>query len=730
MTDNPHVALGGDRTSPVTVAVIALLAGAGAASTGAAPTGQTVIDAVETVLAVAAMVWFGCRAPWWAQVGAAAIAAAVALSPLALVLGISAFAIAAWVSPLAEHLPARRLGGALSVGLTANSLVRADVPGPVWVGAAIGVGIGLTLIVTGMMQTDRPARWPLRVTVAVALVSIIGFTVAALIAMAGEASDAATEASTSARRGLRLARDLETDAAAAELRSAASSLREVEAEADAWWLVPSRAIPVVAQHRAVGSTLGGELAEELDRAADALELVDIGSITSAPGQIDVGAVRALEAPIDEFVTGLERLVDTVDQARSVWLVPEVADQIDTLAIDVGDAVQPTQTAQLAIDVAPAMLGETEPRHYLLLFTTPAEARGLGGFIGNYGVLEVDDGALTVTDVARRSSLEEASESANAVIPGPADMLATYGRFGLVGDDGTVGPRSWSNLTMEPHWPSAATAAIELFNQSGLEQVDGVLVMDVYVLETLLRYTGPIERPGGGRRLNRRNLADYLLLDQYTRGDGQDERTEALGEIASDVISTLLRGELPPAPRLATDLGPLVDEQRLLMWATDPEEQTLLARTGLGAGLPVPDGRTDQFSLALDNAGASKIDAFLRRDIRFERQDTDAGFMVDAMVRLTNDAPASGLPDYVIGNSVDLPDGSSRLYLVAYTTTPMRSVTVDGVEVTFERGSDAAHHTSSNYVVIPPGDSIEIVYRFPAIASGDVVGRLQPLVEHE
>ncbi|MEQ8437434.1 MAG: DUF4012 domain-containing protein [Ilumatobacter fluminis] len=718
--------LPGDETSPAAIAVIAGSAAAGAVLTGASPTGQPVVDMIETVLAVALVVWFGSRAPWWAQVGGAAVAAGIALAPLPIVLGLCGFALAAWVSPLHGPLPARQVGGALSVGFTLNSLVRSDMPGPVWVGPVFGVGVGLFLIVAGVLRSERP-RVPLLVGL-VGVTAIVLFAVVSFIAVSGDVGDATSDAAASARRGLRLARDLETDAAASELRAAAESLREVETSSTAWWLTPARVIPVLAQHRAVGADLGRELAVQLDRAADSLATIDVGSISSAPGTIDVAAVRSLTEPVDELVDGLDGLTVVIDDIRSVWLVPELTDRIDTLAGEVDEVLPAARTAQDAVRLAPTMLGENEPRRYLLLFTTPAEARGLGGFIGNYGVVSIDDGRIDVTEIERRSTLEQASYDAGAAIAGPPGLLDTYGRFGLVGDDGAVGPRSWSNLTMEPHWPSAATAAIDLYGQSGDGPVDGAVVMDVYVLETLLGYTGPIERPGGGARLNSRNLADYLLLEQYTAADGQDERTEALGEIGSTVITTLLAEDLPSVSELVADLGPMVDEQRLLMWTSEPAEQAMLTEAGLGAGLPTPDGLTDHFSLGLNNSAASKIDIYLRRDIRFERTETDAGFVVDAIVTLTNESPSSGLPEYVIGNSIGLPDGTSRLYLVAYTTTVMRATTVDGETVSIERGSDAEHHTGAHYVTIPPGETVEVVYRFPAISSGDVVGRLQPLVD--
>ncbi len=82
------------------------------------------------------------------------------------------------------------------------------------------------------------------------------------------------------------------------------------------------------------------------------------------------------------------------------------------------------------------------------------------------------------------------------------------------DDETGRPvtYTWSNLTMAPDFPSVASVAAELFPQSGGRPVDGVILMDPFVLQTLLQYTGPIDVEGLERNLNADNAADILLKD--------------------------------------------------------------------------------------------------------------------------------------------------------------------------------------------------------------------------
>ena len=102
---------------------------------------------------------------------------------------------------------------------------------------------------------------------------------------------------------------------------------------------------------------------------------------------------------------------------------------------------------------PPSSARTVPACYLVLFTTPSEARGLGGFAGNYAEITVDDGAFAMTAFGRVGDLELAGVAAGARITGPESFLAQYGRFGFDKDgNGLVGSAAWRNLTDDAPLP--------------------------------------------------------------------------------------------------------------------------------------------------------------------------------------------------------------------------------------------------------------------------------------
>ena len=195
------------------------------------------------------------------------------------------------------------------------------------------------------------------------------------------------------------------------------------------------------------------------------------------------------------------MADALNDADSPWLVEPADELLTSLSDELAENAPKLDNAIDAVDLAPALLGAEGPRVYLVLFTTPSEARALGGFPGNYAEITVDNGSFAMTAFGRVADLERAGVDAGARLAGPAEFLAEYGRYGFDKDgNGLVGTAGWRNLTMTPHFPHVAEVAAQLYRQSAGKEIDGVMVMDPYVVQALLEYTGPIQLTTVDRQL--------------------------------------------------------------------------------------------------------------------------------------------------------------------------------------------------------------------------------------
>ena len=242
--------------------------------------------------------------------------------------------------------------------------------------------------------------------------------------------------------------------------------------------------------------------------------------------------------------------------------------LDDFDQSIAEHVPALDSALAAVRMAPDMLGADGPRRYLLLFTTPSEARGLGGFIGSYAELTADEGRLVLSNSGHTARLDPEVEAAGARVEAPAEFISRYGEFGYGSESGQVGDAAFRNLSMTPHFPWVGEIAASFYEQTTGRHIDGVIAVDPFVIAKLLEYTGPIDLPAYEHQLAADNAVDYLLHDQYVTGaDDNTLRREVLADAASATFNAMMAGGLPDPIRLAGDMGPLVEDRRMLFWSS-------------------------------------------------------------------------------------------------------------------------------------------------------------------
>lgn len=710
---------------------IGSLGGIVAALAGARPTDATVVDVILVAATVGAVVWASASAAWWVTATACGIAAVVAFDPLLAIVGAAAFVAALTIGVRRrESSVLRAVLGAVAM----NVLIRSELGGFLGLSAIVGVGVGVFLFVMGVWRRPSDVRrsaWIVAGAVGgVAVVAMVGLAVAGIAARPDM-----SEGSTLALRAIATLDTGDYQTAADEFSLASMSFDRADDRLGGLLALPSRLVPGVAQNVRAGAELSAEAAAGTEVAAEALRTIDPSSLTVVEGAIDLGAVAAVQDPLVEVRDALVGLRAVSEGVESPWLLAPLQDELADLDERLDDNEPRLDNAIDAVRLAPQMLGADGERRYLILFTTPAEARGLGGFSGNYAEVTVDDGTIDVTRFGRTTDMNVIARNNTARCDDcPEEYVARYGRTGLTnGPDGAVGQAPWSNLTFGAHFPYIGETAQVLYPQSGGSPIDGVFVMDPYVVEALLQYTGPIDVPELDVTVQPADAAEFILRDQYVIAQDKGVRVEALETLGTSAIEALLTGSLPTPADLARDLGPLVTERRLLFWTDDRDEQDLLARTGLIGAIP-EYGDDGGFSVSVNNSGESKIDIYLDRDVQASVETADDGTRrLIADVALTNSAPSSGLPPYVIGNNYGLPYGTNRMYLTFYGPPGLIVATRDGESIDLTPMSEAGWIGYGIDDVIASGETVEFHLEFQleptdrAAASGSSNAPGEPVI---
>jgi hypothetical protein len=689
------------RRDELGAVLIAVASGVLAAFAGASPTGSASVDVALVAVSVGLVTWVAAAAAPLLAGGTALAAGAFSGSPWLAAVGVVAFGVAVWGGG-GQRRP--HLTAALAL-VALNIAARGSLDWFLGAETIVAATIAIVLTAAGLRARDSTIRRVVAgAMVLYAVVAIVG--AAATVWLGARSVDDLRAAEQAVDTALDFIISGDTDGAQQSLDTAIERLASFEGAMENPFTTGAAIVPVVAQHRRAAIDVGRSASAAMASIAADLDAFDVDAVMAGPGTVDLDAVAALEQPMLDFQRELDAVTTVVDEVRSPWLVDRVTRRLTELEQTVGDQIERGDTALEVIRAVPALLGADEPRTYFLAFMTPAEVRGLGGFLGLYAEITADDGRIEMSQVSRVEDLARALDSSEEtfVIDRPEDWLNRYSRFGFAGPSSEPGTTlgTWGNITMSPDAAATAEVIAQLYPYSGGRNVDGVIAVDIVAVSELLDITGPVVT-SGGTTLDTRNAADFLLNGQYAFDD-RPCRADLLQEVARAVVDDLLRGTLPPPRQTIDVLGPMVEQGRLVGWAARPDEQSLFATVGFDGAWP--DGADgDVVAVAFNNAAGNKLDYFLRArasyDVVVDAATSSATGTV--LVELENRPPPTPQPDYVMENLVGLPRGYNQTWVSVYTRVPATGLTVDGQTVPWDAETEAGFFVASTFVTMAPGD---------------------------
>lgn len=671
------------------------MGGVAAATGNAAPADLALIDPIYSAILGAAVVFAGGRSRRYAWL--ATSVAAVWLAPDLPLRVLAIAAVALTMYALATER--RRWMGAL-VGLAVVMVLARLGTGPFHGSTTLLAALAVVPITVSALRRlpegrIRTITAVVTTTAAAATLATIIFGIAAVLSL-GDVTTAVDEATD----GLDLASDGDQDGAAEALGRAEDAFASARGRVGGVWSAPARLVPIVGQHVKAVQVATSEGVSLTATAAEAATTVDIDEIRIQNGTLDLDLLDRLAPVLSRAEASIRRARDRLIDAENPWIVPPIAERLTELSTELDDALPAAETAALAVRELPALLGRDDPAHWLVLSTTPAEARGFNGLVGNYLVVEAREGRVEIVAAGRNEELNALLVEADARIDEPSQYVDRWGGFEV--------ERLFQDVTLEPDFPSVARVAADLYEQATGLSIEGVAVADPYAIAAVLEVTGPVN--AGGRRLSSSNVADFLLVEQYAAFDSETARVLALAELIANTFVAFTSGDLPGPRALAAAIGPVVEEDRLsVWWRAGGTAADLTEVTGLDGSFPEPDGH-DLIGVVHQNAGQNKIDVYLERTLDYEVVVDDGDARATATVTFTNTAPSSGLPDAVIANNDQgFPLGTNVSLVHLHTALDLVSLTVDGEETPASRRAAFGAEAIGATILIPPGESVVLVY---------------------
>jgi protein-tyrosine-phosphatase len=455
------------------------------------------------------------------------------------------------------------------------------------------------------------------------------------------------------------------------------------------------------------------------------DTVSPDKLRASGNRINLAPLQKAAPALTASATHAAQIKTQVDGIDTQGLTGPVARAVTSVRGKINELAATTASAARAAALIPPMLGADGTRRYFLAFQNPAEARGTGGLLGAYGVLEADHGRLRIKHLGPNTELTNPKK---LPIDLGKDYHALYGRT----------PPDWVNGNVSPNFPDAGRIWTAMWRQEFHQNLDGVIATDPVALGYMLAATGPAPLPGGGQ-VTAANATAVTMKNVYARYPASSQNTirdRYLQGVAGAVFARLLSGEGDPKT-LAVQLAKSAGEGRLLVYSAHAKEQQQLEQSSLAGD--VPDTARPFAGLVVNNYSGSKLDYYLDRTLAYRRSScpaADGTSTSTITVTLKNDPP-KGLPAYVVlqldtrGYVGKPPRGANSEYVEVLATHGAQLVgaTLDGKELLVTGAQSQGHAVFAFNVALLPGQARTIVLHLtePTTRGKPVLMRPQPLV---
>jgi hypothetical protein len=437
--------------------------------------------------------------------------------------------------------------------------------------------------------------------------------------------------------------------------------------------------------------------QALPALADIADQVDAKAFNPVDGRIDVSKLAQISPQLASSSRVITRANESVQGIDPGGLMSRLRAPVVKAQESLDDAATAVERASLASTVLPKML--SGDHRYLLLFQNNAEVRATGGLPGAFAILDVKDGKLSL---AQQGAASEFGELAEPILPISAEEKDLFDtKLGIFFGD--------TNFT--PDFPRTAELTQAFLTDERNVQVDGVMSVDPVALSYLLKGTGPVA-VAGGAELTAANAVDVLLNGIYVSNADSAVQDEYFATAAANIFDRIASGAGDPQ-QILRSLAKAGNEDRLLVWSTDPEVTTALADTKLSGALATGKQASPRLGFYLNDATGAKMQYYLdHRTTVKATQCSEAGAQTyETTSTFTSSAPAdaASLPLSVRGPGFGAEPGSMlmNLYVYAPAGGSIKSVTIDGEDAGAYESKQDGRPVNIVTVQVDPGQKVTV-----------------------
>lgn len=241
--------------------------------------------------------------------------------------------------------------------------------------------------------------------------------------------------------------------------------------------------------------------------------------------------------------------------------------------------------------------------FLVVTQDSAELQPTGGSTETYGLVTFGPQGFALTTSADVASL-------------PKDTLNLSSPPGKQADGGRL---SFSDANWWMDFPTSAAKMAQFWKNLGQPDIDGIVAVDVPMIQELLDVYGPLLIPESKVPLTASNLMDQLtdVVEPHGSGTIEQQRKKAVISLTTELVNRVT--DLTTDQLLPTidSFMKAADEKHLQIYLLDPTAQADLVAVGWAGGLDPPEGTSDLVGVSNSDVEPSKANLGVTKSLDYK-----------------------------------------------------------------------------------------------------------------
>ncbi len=411
--------------------------------------------------------------------------------------------------------------------------------------------------------------------------------------------------------------------------------------------------------------------------------------------------------LDKIGEGMAKAQEELDQIKDTRYPvkiagKEVRSKITTIKTTVSESAQLLTQAKPLIKLLPDLLGNPNPKTYMILFQNDAELRPTGGFMTAYAFMKVTKGKI---ELLSSYDIYDLDARFNKNVPAP-DAIKKYLNESYL---------NLRNSNMSPDFKVSMDLFTKYYNDiPNMIHPDGIIAMDTQLPVEILKVIGPIGVGGWGNfsaEIDPRCDCPQVVYALENIADRPTNkivtgRKAVLGPLMHSMMANAMGSPKHLWPKLLNVALESIQQKHLMFYFFDPVTQTV-AEDFNAAGRIVPS-EFDYLSVNDANLGGAKTDMFITREVSQEIEMSNG--VVTKTVSLSYNNPYKGSNCNLEAGQLCL-NGTYRDFVRLLVPKGSQLISVVGSEVKETVVEDLDKTIFEAFFTMRPQSQSKIVFKY-------------------